>query len=503
MKKLLFVLFLSSLILLVPSCNRQTGTTAGAARTDLNMAVTEAFTTLDPHYITRIVDSLIVNQIYESLFLVEDDQSLTPQLAERFTVSADGLVYTFHLRRGVTFCNGDQFTADDAVFSLERAIESPVLFAQTELIESVRKIDDYTVEVRARSVSALFATYVGSLAMVNHRFVQSVGDLLEVACGTGAYVFDSQRRNISITLAANENHWRGAPPIKTLNWTVYGNAAAALISFESGELDIIGVPSANWDTIVAQNQWTTELYPMNHTTYIMMNHEIPPFNDVRVRQAISHAINRDDMVILAFDGLASPALTMGNPELVFGYAQNFTSFDYNPQRARQLLAEAGYPSGLELPPILTLGGSYFENVAVVLQDALRNVGITTRVELRESATYVGSVLMGDYAIGVMGVQLFPDADAHRVIYHSNAINSSLNAARYRNPVVDELFEVGLATIDVPARLRVYAELIEILQRDAVYAPVFFRLVPMAHDRNLNYVHRSTASVLYRENSWRN
>ncbi|MCL2006780.1 MAG: ABC transporter substrate-binding protein [Treponema sp.] len=502
MKKAIITFFLIAMILLMAACNRPGPTVTQAGRTDLNLVtITENFATLDPHFMDRAADRIVAAQIFERLFLIEDDQSLTPQLAERYTVSADGLTYTFHLRRGVTFCNGDVFTADDVIYSLARAQRSPQMFVWVQQIESFRKIDDYTVEIRSNTLSALFATYMSSIYIINSKHAERVGDITEDACGTGAYMLESQRRNVNLVLTANENYWGGAPPIKTLRWEIMGNEASALISFEAGELDMIGVPSANWDTIVAQNKWTTDLLPRNHITYIVMNHEVAPFNDVRVRQAINHAINRDDMVILAMDGLAMPALTMANPDLVFGATNNVTTHDFNLQRARQLLAEAGYPNGLEIPPILTMGGMFFEAVAVVAQDALRNIGITTRVEIREAASYVPTLFAGDFAIAVLGMNTSQDYDFFRRLYHSAFINN-VNISRYSNPRVDELFDTGLQTIDPQARQAVYADLIGIVQRDAVYAPVFFMMDAIAHDPNLNIRLRATGS-LYKEFSWGN
>ena len=502
MKRFAIVFPLIILVLVFSSCNRSGTASQAEGRTDLNLVVLEVFSNMDPHYLARLVDGLIAYQIYESLFLVEDDQSMTPSLAERYEVSPDGLVYTFHLRRGVTFCNGDVFTADDVIFSLERAMTSPVLFTETEQIESFEKVDDYTVRIRSKDVSAVFARYVSGIFIVNSRHVQQVGDISENPCGTGAYMFESQRRNVNITLTANENYWRGAPSIKTLNWEIMGNAAAALISFEAGELDLISVPSANWEAVKAQNRWTTELYPLNHVTFILMNNEIPPFNDIRIRQALSHAINREDMILLAMDGLAEPALTMANPNLVFGATSNVTVYDYNPQRARQLLAEAGYPNGLSIPPISTMGGVYFENVAITLQGALREIGITANIEVRDSVNYIPSLIAGDYSVGVIGATLVQDMDAYRQLYHTNAIDNSLNVARFSNARADELFDIGIRTIDTRARQAIYAELTEILQREAPYAPVFYRSQPIAHDRNLNYAHR-LSFVLYRQLSWNN
>ena len=475
-------------------------TPAVPKRTEINFSAAEAFSTFDPHYPILSAESGPIRQMYETFCLVEDDYTLTPLLAERYEVAEDGVTYTFYLRKGIKFHNGEELKADDVIFSLQRAKDSPYQYPYTYCMTGFEKVDEYTVKITSEYQFALFAHLVSGIAIVNEKQCTEAGDSFkEHPCGTGAYYFDSQQPNVSLTLKAFEDSWRGSPSIKTINYKVITDPSSALIAFESGEIDMVSVPTADWEMIKAQNKWETVLIDTVQTTYVVYNNEVAPFNDVRVRQAINHAIDRETMVIIAYDGIAEAADVMANPHIVFGATADTTTYEYNPEKARQLLAEAGYPNGLDIPPIQTIG-AWIEKVATILQSNLADVGIRTTIEMRESADYVTDLISGNYAIGGMNSNVGYDFSIYSALYQSNYINSN-NLARYSNPRVDELFTLGAKTIDPSARQSIYKELIDILQKDAVYAPVFFVKMAYAYNRDLNYRLRVQGTRLF-DCSWK-
>ena len=500
MKKYSLTLLLAALLVFTACANGDGGADT-PARTDVNLALGEPIGTLDPHFMPLIVESIMRNHIFDTMFLYEDDGTLTPMLALSYDVCADGLVHTFHIRQGVTFHNGAPLTASDVAFSIERARLSPFMATVVAVIDTVEVIDTYTVAVTALNPFALFPAFVGDIAIVNEAHVNAVGDdIIDLPIGTGPYMLYEHNRNVSLTLVANPDYWGGAPSIETVNFRIITDASTALIAFEAGELDRAVIPAANWNDIVAQDSWNTSLNPTLHTTYIIFNHEAEPFTDVRVRQAVNYAINREEMVIFAFEGLATPAYTMTNTDFVFGATDDVRKYRFNPDRAKELLAEAGFPDGLTIPPILTLGGGFFEPVAITLQAHLRAVGIEAEVEVREAAAYVADLMGGNFTIGIMGIMVGYDMDQYRTVFHSERIDN-LNMARFSHPRVDELFEIGMVAQTEAERLAAYRELNQIVQEEAVYAPVFFRLDPVAYDRNLNLTHRVIGTYRITEWSW--
>lgn len=484
-----------------PAGGAQTQAPAGEKRTDLRMTLAEVPATMDPHYYGLIVEQTMFYNVYEMLFFIEDDSSEVPMLATDYTISPDGLQYVFHIRPNVKFQNGEILTAKDVVFSIERAAKSPHHLGNTEMIEKVEATGDLEVTFTLKYQFAPFLSKVSSICIMNEKWTNEVGEdgVKTQMCGTGAYQLDEHKENISLSLKAFDDYWGGAPQIKNVSWKFITDVSTALIAFESGELDYIGVPTANWNDISANPKYQSALADSIHVTYIMMNHEVEPFNNPVVRRALNMAINKEDCCLMAADGLAAPAYTLAKPGYVFGATEDVTKFEYNPEQAKALLAEAGYPEGFDAGPIRTLAG-YFQKVAQIAQSNLAEIGVTSTVEVVESNVYVSDCVAGNFGLAMMGVIVGTDYSNYDMLYHSKYINN-LNMARYSNPEVDKMFEDALQMTDSTERAAAYKDLIEIVQNDAVYIPVFFKQVPWAADPGLNVV-RHLNTMLVRELSWK-
>ena len=516
MKKLALFLALCMLFTLVltgcnsnPSTNDQNGSQGqdqpgsssdGEKRTDLHLALAEVPSVIDPHYSNMTVEQTIGNQIYESRVFIEDDGTERPMLATDYTVSDDGLSYTLNLRQGVKLHNGEEFKARDVVFSINRCKESARMYSYVEPIASAEAPDDYTAVITLSYQYAPFIQYVGSLAIVNEKHCTEVGDdaFATNPCGTGPYMLNDWQQAISVSLTAFPDYWQGEAPIKDIAWKIITDPSTALIAFEAGELDYATIPTANWESISSNDKYVSELLTTNHTTYLILNHEVAPFDNKLVRQALNYAINKDDMCLMAADGLASVAVTMAKPGLVFGATEDCPTYSYDPEKAKSLLAEAGFPDGFDAGTIKTQG-SYFEKVSQVAQSNLSAVGVTAQIEMCESSSYIADCVSGNYGVAVIGVSLGSDYAKYDQIYCKQYINN-MNLARYTNPKVEELFKQGVATIDKAEREAIYKEVIDIVQEEAVYVPVFYIQKAVAHNPNLHtttYVNNN----LYYEWSW--
>lgn len=473
---------------------------ANPSKTALNLSLPQGVANLDPHNYVAAVDYMVSKQIYEAL-LFRDDQSIYhPQLATDYTMSDDGLTYTFTLRKGVKFTNGEVMTAADVVYSFQRAAQkSQILATNVAPIDSVSKVDDGTVQFKLKYKCAPFLGDVAAVAIVNAKQCEAAGDKFgDQPCGTGPYMLDSQTANISLSLKANPDYWWGAAQIQKVNFKVITDPSSAYLAFQAGELDEVQVPTANWQDVKASGKWATQEVATTAVSYIQYNNEVEPFKNKLVRQAINYAISRDDMLAIAMDGLGKTTSVMSPPEFVFGATNDCTQYTYDPEKAKQLLKEAGYPNGFDGGAILTIAG-YFEKMASVLQQNLADVGIKTRVETREFSSYLDDVMKGNYTLSTLTVSLDPDMDAYDVLYDTATINN-LNMARYSNKQVDDLFAQGKSATDPEKRKEIYKQIIQIVQDDAVYAPCFDTIVPIAYNKQLTYKNYISSVRLY-ECSW--
>ena len=470
-------------------------------RTDLRLALQEIPSVLDPHYANMTVEQWIAAQIYEPLYFIEDDGTEVPTLATDYTISDDGLTWTFTLREGVQFHNGEPLKASDVVYTIERCRGAARMYSYVEPIADVTAPDDNTVVFTLGYEYAPFLNYIGSLMIVNEKYCTEVGEegMRTSTCGTGPYVLKEHNQNIETTLQANPNYWREEAPIKDISFKIITDTSTMLIAFESGELDCVTVPSPNWEAIQATGKYTTVLNDAIHVSYLMMNHIVEPFDNKLVRQAVNYALNKDDMVLMAMDGLAAPAMTLAKPGYVFGATEDCPTYPYDPDKARELLNQAGFPDGFDAGAIKTISG-YFEKIAQVAQSNLADVGITATIEVCESSAYNDDCIGGNFSLAVMGVTVGTDMANYDMIYHTKYIDN-LNCARYSNPEVDALFDEGVATVDKAEREQIYKELISIVQEDAVYAPVFFRQSPVAYDPGLNATFYLSQNLYY-EWSWK-
>lgn len=509
MKKHALLLGLSlALALMLCACDSGTPSTEPAAdpsatdsgpRTDLNLSSTEAVETLDPHYTARSADRAVEFQIYEPLYLIDDDSSEIPLLATDYSVSEDGLTYTFNIRQGVQFHNGEELKASDVVFSYERSMESAHMYSYVEPIVSVDAPDDYTFVIELKAAYAPFMQYVAAIPIVNEKQCLEAGeDFALNPCGTGPYTLSDYQQNVSLSLQSFPDYWDGEPPIHTVNIKVITDTSTALLSFEAGELDYVSVPTASWADVQASGKYNTLTPTSLAVAFLSMNNEVAPFDNKLVRQAVNYALNREDICLMSLDGLAEPISTIANPDYVFGVSDDCISYDYDPDKARELLAEAGFADGFDAGSILVSSG-VLEKAAQVVQSNLADVGITATVEMSESSAVVTDCMSGNYTLACMQVGRYPDFATYDMLYQTQYIDN-INLARYSNPEVDELFNRGVVTLDQNERLAIYDEILSIVQEDAVYAPMFTPVSPIAYAKELNLTTHLVGSF-FKEYSW--
>jgi peptide/nickel transport system substrate-binding protein len=334
--------------------------------------------------------------MYDTLIWVDEEGMFQPALAEDWDVSEDGSEYTFYLRQDVTFHNGEPFNADAVVFSWERAKDAGFEYSNLwQLATTVEKIDDYTVKIATDGPDALFLTTVAdNWAIIPPQYFQEVGqegfDAHPV--GTGPFVFVEWVKGDRIVMEANPDYWQeGTPKIENLIFRPIPESATRVAAIQTGEVDIVTrLSSEEATSLLGVPNVTVIKYPVERVYYIAFNNMTTgigqPTEDALVRQAMNYAVDVDAIVDALFDGFAKPAIGfVSTGEL--GY-DNAEPFGYDPDKARDLLTQAGYPDGFEMDMACPAGAySHFEEVCEAVAGYLGEVGIQINLEIMESGHY--------------------------------------------------------------------------------------------------------------------
>lgn len=485
-----------------PSTPGTTDPAPSGKRDDVVIYCEMVWNGLDPHDSTYYVDQQVYNQIYDRLTQISDDGVHEPMLATEWAVSEDGLTYTFKLRDDVKFQNGEPFTADDVVFTFERAMQNPKMAANVNMIDSVTEIDEHTVEFKVKNRSPMFALYTQNIYVMNREWTEAQGDKIEDACGTGAYKLVSYDINTEAKFEAFDESWHGAPSIKNATIRVITDATTAVISLEAGEIDYLFCynPSA-FAPLEASGNFNTLKTTTNHTAYIHINCEKKPFDDVNVRKALSYATDRETMIDIAYEGNAVPAYFLAN-ETVFGIEYAYMEqYLFDLDKAKEHLATAGYPDGLDLGTMDCITGSYHVKIAQVLQESLSQ--INCKLELRNSETTSSDGPSGNFTMMSGGGGFMTDAAYLDRRYCTSYIGSG-NTSRYSNERVDELFKLAESETDQSKRLEYYHEMTQLVTEDAPNIPVFHKQQMWVWNKDLNAnPHVDSAfCTMIREMSWK-
>ena len=484
-RKLLFLLFAALVLALSVS-----SAVIAADRDSVNLALVGVVSSLDPNTTALTVDLEVFHQIYEPLMYVDDYSEPHARVATDYTVSDDGLVYTFTIRDDGYFHNGDPITADDVVFSYEKAMESGVLAPYVNAIVKVEKVDDNHVAITLTQPYTPFINNSANVFIYSKRAYEEAGDTFGstvTGAGTGPYKVVSYDGNTRVELEAFDKYYRGEAPIKKVVFTVMSDNSSKLIAFETGELDFCAVPTANWEEISHNDKFTSYLNPTSHISYFLLNPSSGLLTNKDLRYAINYAIDRDMINLLAYEGLADPAYHMMRPDYIFGASEDTFHFEYDPDLAKEYLAKAGYPDGVNIGEMQYTTANYFPKIAQAVQAMLADVGIQVDIVGGQTSDLVVGWRAGQFNIMMSGFNASLDYDYY-TRYTSPAVSTAF--LKYDNTDIDgdyilEMFNKGAAELDPEARKAIYEELENYIAGEACYVPVFYKTNPYAWNKDLN------------------
>lgn len=464
-------------------CMAVSMTSFAADKSDIVVAVDADVDTLHPTDFSTTVELGVLNQIYDTLLYYSPDGTKDPEprIAESYEISDDGLDYTFHLRDDVTFHDGTPVTADDVVFSIELYKASEYQGSQISMLSSVEATDEHTVVCHLDAPYSPFLQGICSPMIASKAYYESSeDDFVNNPIGTGPYKFVSRAKGSNIKLEANEDYYRGAPEIKEVTFEVIPDSSTKAIALQTGEVNFAEIDSATKPQLEANPAITIAEVPTSAFSYIAMNTEKEPFNDVKVRQAINYAIDRDNLVAVCYDGEAEVNSNICAKER-FGYSDDQFQYTYDPEKAKELLAAAGIETPYDLGEILV--AEKYSNLATVIQNDLKAVGLDVTISVKEFNSYISDLQNGSYGITALNMTLEGDTQTLEMAFTSDYIGIA-NNARYSDEEMDKLFEQARTETDNDKRAEIFNEIFTKAQDEAIYAVMCNPMTLYAYNSDL-------------------
>lgn len=452
---------------------------------------------LDPINIVDGESIRVTHAIFETLFEYDEELELQPKLAETYETAEDGLTWTIKLKEGIQFHDGTDFNANAVVFNFERWMDQdnpyhigdfpyyPFLYGgfkgdADHKVEYVKAVDEFTVEIKLTEEIAPFISYlaVPMFGIASPQAIEQYAEnFYEHPVGTGPFIFDSWTRNDKIVLKKNENyHVEGKPYLDQMIFTVVPDNSARLNTLITGEADMVdGMNPEDADTVLSNDGLALLKRPSFTNGYMVFNTELEPFNDVKVRQAIDLAIDKEGIVDAFYSGYADVSKNP-IPPVLWGYHEDIDVELYNVEKAKKLLSEAGYPDGFETE-LWTMSNPrpYMPQpvkVAEAVQANLAEIGITANIVTYEWATYLEKTGNGEHPMamfGWTGVMADPDNFLYPNLSSTNAKKPASNRAFYQNEDFTNLLEEARITFDQEKRIELYKEAQELFHADVPWA----------------------------------
>jgi peptide/nickel transport system substrate-binding protein len=475
------------------------GAWAQASAKPVKFRLTSSLTSLDWQNTTNTRDMKVWHQMYEGLYGMDEARNgYYQELAKKVDVSADQKTYTITLQDGVKFQNGDPLKASDVVFSYKRAMATPKFNYLTSMIEAVEAVSDSVVRIRLdKPYSPIGHTFFQVKILSEKEFTAQGAKFGTIPnkAGTGAYYVTEYNIASGVKLQAFEGYWRGAPAIKNVEYVVISDDSAAVIAYENGELDYFeDVPLSAWKNISKVAGQNSTLIKGNNIMFMAVNYLSPTrkvLANQKVREAILYAINKKDVNLAVSEGYGVEATQYMPAEYVAtSPVDGFKTYDYNPELSKKLLAEAGFPKGVDVGTILTYGASTSNNakMAQVLQANLDEVGIKAAVSVMDASIVTPRLYKQDYDICVFSDSGNFDYNNIRQQVHSES--TGMYVIKFKDGPfnwqrLEALVDLGVSTVDVAKRRGYYTELFKIVMDSATILPVLHRPVGIVWSKTLN------------------
>lgn len=498
-----------------------------ASAKDLRIGLSAEPSAMDPHYHNLTPNNSLLSHVFERLIENDEKQNLIPGLAESWK-AINETTWEFKLRRGVTWHDGSPFTADDVVFTYARAgnvPNSPSPFIVTKG-KTVKKIDDHTVQISTAAVYPLMPNDVATILIVSKKHGEGATtpdyNSGKAAIGTGAYKYSQFTPGDRIELVRNDKYWGTKPKWDKITFKPIKAGPARVAALLAGDVDMIeDTPTADIERLKKDVKIQLSQEVSNRIIYFFVDHtrDVTPFakakdgaeiknplKDKRVRLAMSKALNRDVIVSRVMEGVGIAA-SQFLPDHYFGVSKTLKVEKYDPESAKKLLSEAGFPNGFKLT-LHSPNGRYINDVKIAeaVAQMLTRVGIETNIEALPPANFFtrasqggpGGVPEFSFILVGWGSGTGENSGALKPLvttFDKEKGQGASNRGRYSNPEVDKLVDEAMKTVDDGKRAGLLARATEVAIGDVAIIPSHYQVNTWAARKGLKYKGRSDENTL--------
>lgn len=433
----------------------------------------------------------IAGLVYSGLVRYNDRWELEGDLAESWEVSEEGKKITFHLRKNVRWHDGHPFTSADVMFGYKTIInpDTPTAYSEDFLqVSKAEASDDYTFTVFYEKPFAPALASWGALAVLPKHLLEgkdiTKSELARKPVGTGPYKFVEWKTQERIILEANPDYFEGEPWIKRYAFRIIPDTATQFLELKAGGIDMMGLTPIQYLKQTGTKEFAQKFrkfrYLSNSYTYLGFNLQRELFKDVRVRRAIAYAIDKEEIIEGALLGMGKPATGPYKPG-TWQYNPNVRRYEYNQQKAKELLAQAGWTDSdgdgildkngkkFEFTIITNQGNDKRKKACEIIQKRLKNAGISVKIRVVEWASFIKEFInKREFDATILGWTLGPDPDIYDIWHSSKTGEAEFNFISYKNDEVDLLLEAGRRTFDMEERKKAYYRVQEILAEEQPY-----------------------------------
>ena len=471
-KKILLLTLALTIALCGCTGGKPNGDSSSADKKSIVVGIQQDLDSLDPHLVVAAGTREVLFNVFEGLVKPDENGELVPAVASEYKVSEDGKTYTFTIREGVKFHNGEAVTAQDVKYSIERNAgmhDQELLISRFENIEAVNIVNDSTVEVVLKEADTELIAYM-TVAIIPKDYKEQSSKPI----GTGPFIFDSYEVDNKIVVKRNDSYWGDKPELEEVTFKIVANTDSVLLDLKAGTIDIYPYLTDDQAKELS-DKYNIEVGNTNLVQGVFLNNEHEYFRNEKVRQAMCYAIDKEEIRTMVSGGNGTIIGSFMFPGLGKYFSEDvIDDYEYDVDKAKSLLKEAGYPNGFEFNIAIPNNYQFHISTGEVIVQQLKEIGITANIELVDWSIWLDEIYTGrDFEATIIG---FDSTLAPNDLMRRFVSDNSKNMCNYVNAKYDKYYKMAVETTDDSKKIEYYKELQKILSEDA--ASVFIQDPPL-------------------------